>query len=151
MDRLISSSSQLFSIGPVINLPIFNGGRIEANVAAKRASLDGLVANYHEVLLQALKESADGINRVKSLSQQLKSQSKATKEAEFIYAQLLIRKQNGLISAEQLLQNEQNVLLQKQLFEQTQLNTQAAYLSLINALGGGFLVPSEQSHQTTIN
>jgi NodT family efflux transporter outer membrane factor (OMF) lipoprotein len=144
LDRLISSSSQLFSIGPVFNLPIFNGGRIEANAAAKRANVDAVVASYHEALLQALKESADGINRVKSFSQQLQSQAKATKEAEFIYEQLSTRSMNGLISKEQLLQNERNVILQKQLLQQTQLNTQAAYLALINALGGGFLAPLEE-------
>jgi NodT family efflux transporter outer membrane factor (OMF) lipoprotein len=151
LDRLINSSSQLFSIGPVLNLPIFNGGRIDANVAAKKATVESVIASYHETLLQALKESADGINRVKSLSQQLQSQVKATKEAEFVYEQLLARKNSGLISSEQLLQNERNVIIQRQLLEQTKLDTQAAYLSLINALGGGFLVPTENSSQTPTN
>ncbi len=141
LDRFISASSQFFSLGPVLNLPIFNGGRIDANVAAKKATNNEAIARYHEALLQALKQSADGITKVKFATQQLNSQSQATEKSQFIYDQLASRKKNGLISNEKLLQNELLLISQKQLLEQTNLNAESSYLFLIQALGGGFTSP----------
>ncbi len=138
LDRLLSSSSQLFSIGPVINLPIFNGGRIEANIAAKKATNNEATARYHEALLQALKQSADGITKVKFATQQVQFQNKATEKSQHIFNQLESRKKVGLISNEQLLKNELMLIAQKQLLEQTNLNAESSYLYLIQALGGGF-------------
>jgi len=144
LDRFISSSSQFFSIGPVLNLPIFNGGRIDANVSAKKATNDEVIARYHEALLQALKQSADGITKVKFATQQLHSQSRATEKSQFIYDQLVSRQKNGLISNEKLLQNELLLISQKQLLEQTNLNAESSYLFLIQALGGGFNSPIQE-------
>jgi len=149
LDRFISSSSQFFSIGPVLNLPIFNGGRIEANVAAKKATNDEVIARYHEALLQALKQSADGITKVKFATQQLHSQSRATEKSQFIYDQLVSRQKNGLISNEKLLQNELLLIAQKQLLEQTNLNAESSYLFLIQALGGGFTSPIQELKSIT--
>ena len=144
LDRFLSSSSQFFSIGPVFNLPIFNGGRIDANVAAKKATNDEVIARYHEALLQALKQSADGITKVKFATQQLHSQSRATEKSLFIYDQLVSRQKSGLISNEKLLQNELLLIAQKQLLEQTNLNAESSYLFLIQALGGGFTSPIQE-------
>jgi NodT family efflux transporter outer membrane factor (OMF) lipoprotein len=144
LDRFISSSSQFFSIGPVFNLPIFNGGRIDANVAAKKATNNEAIARYHEALLQALKQSADGITKVKFATQQLHFQKQATEKSLFIYDQLASRKKNGLISNEKLLQNELLLISQKQLLEQTNLNAESSYLYLIQALGGGFSSPIQE-------
>jgi outer membrane protein TolC len=144
LDRFLSSSSQFFSIGPVFNLPIFNGGRIDANVAAKKATNDEVIARYHEALLQALKQSADGITKVKFATQQLHSQSQATEKSQFIYDQLVSRQKSGLISNEKLLQNELLLIAQKQLLEQTNLNAESSYLFLIQALGGGFTSPIQE-------
>lgn len=149
LDRLLSSSSQLFSIGPVLNLPIFNGGRIDANVAAKKATNNEVVARYHEALLLALKQSADGITKVKFATQQVQFQNKATEKSAQIFSQLESRKKMGLVSSEQLLRNELSVIAQKQLLEQTNLNAESSYLYLIQALGGGFHSPSEKLTQTT--
>ncbi len=149
LDRLLSSSSQLFSIGPVLNLPIFNGGRIEANIAAKKATSNEVVAKYHEALLQALKQSADGLIKVKFATQQVQFQNKATDKSQYIFNQLESRKKVGLISTEQLLKNELILISQKQLLEQTMLNAESSYLYLIQALGGGFNSPQQELNPIT--
>lgn len=149
LDRLLNSSSQLFSIGPVLNLPIFNGGRIEANIAAKKATNNEAVAKYHEALLQALKQSADGLTKVKFASQQVEFQNNATEKSLNIFNQLDSRKRMGLISNEQLLKNELALISQKQLLEQTILNAESSYLYLIQALGGGFNSPQQELNPIT--
>jgi outer membrane protein TolC len=113
-------------------------------VAAKKASNDEVIARYHEALLQALKQSADGITKVKFATQQLYSQSRATEKSQFIYDQLVSRQKSGLISNEKLLQNELLLIAQKQLLEQTNLNAESSYLFLIQALGGGFTSPIQE-------
>lgn len=138
LDRLVTSPSQFFSVGPVFNLPIFNGGRLDANLASKRASSNEAIAHYHESLLQALKESMDGIIKVKSALQQLQFQKNATNYSHQYLLQLKARSTAGLMSNEQILQNELKDVAQQQLLEQSQLNTYSSYISLIQALGGGF-------------
>ena len=138
LDRLISGASQFFTLGPVLNLPIFNGGKIAANIAVKQASHQEAIARYHETLLQALKESADGITKVKAATQQLLLVGKATAKTEQLFQQAAYRKKEGLLSNEQLLQNQLRVITQQQQYEQTKLNALGAYIFLMNALGGGF-------------
>ena len=51
---LTLGAGNFFSVGPGIQLPLFSGGRIRANIAAQDARLDQAIARYEGAMLQAL-------------------------------------------------------------------------------------------------
>src|SRR4029077_18257941 len=50
------SASTFWNIGPGMTLPIFNGGRLRANVAVERARTDQALATYEKTVLGSLAE-----------------------------------------------------------------------------------------------
>jgi NodT family efflux transporter outer membrane factor (OMF) lipoprotein len=85
LSQLFASKSQQFSIGPAINLPIFDGGLINANVTAKEAGRNQDIANYQEQLVQALREVADGIGSSQSSQMSFEQTERAYKAAKKNY------------------------------------------------------------------
>jgi len=138
LGNLINSGSQIFSLGPVINLPIFNGGKIDANIAAKEATKNQVIADYHEQLLMALRQSADGISSVQSSSKEWLSKDQSLQAAKQINEIYFKRYRAGIMSLEQLDQ-ARIAFNQKQLAEvNAQKHIFNAHVSLVQALGGGY-------------
>lgn len=78
---LLKSSSTFAYIGPALSLPIFEGGKLRANLANTDAQYDLAVANYNQAVLDALRDVADQVNAVRSLAQQAHSQQQAVDTA----------------------------------------------------------------------
>lgn len=55
-DSLLNWSSRSWSFGPAVSIPVFNAGRIAANVESKNAIEEQALANYEKVVLTALKD-----------------------------------------------------------------------------------------------
>ena len=60
-DRLGKGTTELWSIGPGIHLPIFSGGRIQAQELLRAAQAEEASANYARTVISALTEVADAI------------------------------------------------------------------------------------------
>ncbi len=151
LDRLIDSSSRLFSIGPVLNLPIFDGGRIDANHLSKEASRNQAIAEYHETLLQALRQTADGVVSFRSSQEELKKISQATQIAERVFNASQSRKKSGMLSQEQLDLLEANLLRQQQVLADGQFRVYSALIGLGIALGGGYYAPEQKNTDRPIS
>ncbi|MEX3629671.1 MAG: efflux transporter outer membrane subunit, partial [Burkholderia sp.] len=59
-----------WSAGPAITLPIFEGGRLRAQLGAASAGYDEAVDQYNQTLVSALKDIADNVVRIRSLDTQ---------------------------------------------------------------------------------
>ena len=64
-------------MGPSRSLPIFDGGRLRANLAGKDAQYDLAVAQYTQTLVGALNEVADDYAAQQSLTTQVQAQQRA--------------------------------------------------------------------------
>ena len=136
--KLLSSGSEVPAFGPALRLPLFDGGRLRANLAAKDADYDLAVEQYNQTLVEALREVVDQLASLKSVDAQrvqLESALASTLEA---HALALERFRAGVASYLQVLAAEAPVLEQRNL--QASLRARALELSinLMRALGGGF-------------
>ena len=138
-NQLLNQDSQIFSVGPVFNLPIFNGGKIDANVAAKNALKDQAIADYHEQLLTALRESADGISSLNAASGSLQLISQSNHSAQIVLDVYQKRYQAGLLSKEEIEKSLIEYDRQTSNLYLAQKNLLNAYVQLIQALGGGYI------------
>ncbi len=127
LDSFVKAGSQTYGIGPAVRLPIFDGGRLRANLSAKNAEVD-----------RALREVADEVSTLQSLERQQFSQDDALKSAEQAFDLSVQRYQNGLGNYLVVLTAETNVLAQRRAASDLKARHLSAEASLARALGGGY-------------
>jgi len=142
---LFQSASQAFSIGPVLSLPIFEGGRIAANALGKEAARNERIATYQDQLTTALKEAADGIATVKSTSVELTQVQRALADSRSYWQIQQQRKIAGLTSSDNVFNAELTVVQQQKQVLDTRTRSLSARISLIQALGGSFETPTDHT------
>ncbi|VWC19088.1 RND transporter [Burkholderia diffusa] len=59
-----------WTAGPALSLPIFEGGRLHAQLGAANAGYDQAVERYNQTIVGALKDIADQVVRIRSLDTQ---------------------------------------------------------------------------------
>lgn len=137
-DAMFGSASRFFNIAPTISVPIFDGGRLRANLDARDADYDLAVAQYNKNLVQALGDVSDTINQLRDIGRQIGAQQHATEIAQDSYNTVVQRYGSGIGNYLDVLSIEQQLLqAQRQL---ANLNAEQIDLSiqLMQALGGGF-------------
>jgi NodT family efflux transporter outer membrane factor (OMF) lipoprotein len=151
LDKLIRSSSTNTSAGPVITLPIFDGGSLNARLSGRRAARDEAVAQYNQTVLGALREVADTSTSIRSLHEQIRHQAASLKAITSAYDVALDRYREGLGNFVQVLLAQSEVL--KQTIQTTDLHARAYILDaqLETALGGGYGAEPAVSPTTASN
>ncbi|WP_322998439.1 efflux transporter outer membrane subunit [Castellaniella sp.] len=154
MDQLIRGSSKDYSVGPVITLPIFHAGALNARLAGQRAVRDEAIAQYNETVLGAIREVADASTSIRSLQEQIRYQEASLKAITSAYDVALDRYKAGLGNFVQVLLAQSEAL--KQTVQTTDLRARAYVLDvqLATALGGGYEQPDAHPdapplHQTS--
>jgi NodT family efflux transporter outer membrane factor (OMF) lipoprotein len=137
LDRLLRSGSEVYGIGPALRLPIFEGGRLRANLRGKAAEVDVAVESYNATLLRALREVADEVSNLKTLEQQQAEQARALSAAEAAFDLATQRYKAGLGNFLVVLTAEANVLAQRRGSTDLKAHHLLAEVALSRALGGG--------------
>ncbi len=147
----LQNRSLTYGAGPAVTLPIFDGGRIRANLSDRQADLDIWVEQYNEAVINALREVVDQLSAFRHLTEAIKQLQVSYQATDATRHLAQIRFQEGIGNQLEVF-NIQTQLLNQQ-FTQLELATQQAQLSvnLARALGGGFetnkaaLVPQASS------
>lgn len=130
--------NRIWSYGPSMTLPLFNGGQIAAANALAQAQWNETVARYRQTVLTAWREVEDQLTALDEQSQALDNLRSAEQAAQLAQQQAQLRAQAGLASALDTLPFERNAAQQEMTRVQLQLKTLSASLLLIKALGGGW-------------
>ena len=138
LDQLLNASSRQMGVTPALRLPLFDGGRLRAQLGGKRADLDTAIAQYNASVLDAVKEAGDAIGSGQSLVRQQREQGEAMAGAETAYALAMQRYGAGLGSYLVVLNAENQVLAQRRLAVDLRARQFDTYLALMKALGGGW-------------
>ena len=137
-DALFGSASRFFNVAPTVSLPIFDGGRLRADLDSRDADYDLAVAQYNKSLVKALGDVSDSISQLHDIGRQIGAQQHATNIAQDSYNTVVQRFGAGIGNYLDVLSIEQQLLqAQRQL---ANLNAEQIDLSiqLMQALGGGF-------------
>ena len=124
--------------GPAITMPVFEGGRLRAQLKGRVAAYDGAIATYNQALNDALRDAADQVQSSHYAKLQSDNQRAATEAAEANLKLARQREQVGTTNMLQVLGTESAWLSQRKI--QLDIDARRADLrvSLIKALGGGF-------------
>ena len=147
LSRWFESGSQTYGVGPALRLPIFEAGRLRANLKVSTADFDAAVQSYNQAVLDDARDVADQVASLQSQKVQAREQRDAQTAAEAAYDLALQRYKAGLSTYLTVLTAENAVLAQRS--AATDLKARALELSvgLNRALGGGYAEPAAQLSQ----
>ena len=138
LDRLLRSSSEQYGAGPAIRLPIFDAGRLRANLQTRTSELDVAIESYNASVVDAVREAADQIGSLRSIEAQRREQTLALAAAESAYDLAGQRYRAGLGTYLTVLAAETNVLNQRRSAADLDARALDTQVALIRALGGGY-------------
>jgi outer membrane protein TolC len=121
-----------------LTLPIFDGGRLRANLAGRNADYDIAVEDYNQSLADALREVVDQLASFRSIDEQRSQVALGLGTAEDAYQLALLRYKEGLGNYLQVLSAESQVLAQKSLRADLDARELDVSVNLTRALGGGY-------------
>lgn len=136
--------ARFYQVGPSISLPIFDNGRLRANLAGKDAQYDLAVAQYNQTLVGALNQVADELSALQSLQQQIAAQQRAQDAAAQAWELAEQRYKAGIGSYLESLSVRQQLLAAEQGTAALEAQQVDLSVQLIQALGGGYR-PNEQA------
>jgi len=148
---LFSAGALQYGAGAAIHLPIFDAGKLDAELARSTAGLDESVADYNQTVLTAVKQTADALTEIRTLEDQAIEQRTALAAAQSSFALAGQRYRSGLSPQLNVL-DAQNLLIDaRRQSAALTADTASARVSLLMALGGGFTPeqPSTASAEDT--
>jgi NodT family efflux transporter outer membrane factor (OMF) lipoprotein len=135
---LTLGAGNFFSVGPAIELPIFTGGRIRANIAANDARLEEAQARYEGVMLAALEEVENALAsyaREEERRDRLATAADASRTAVDLARELYSR---GLSDFLAVLDAQRAQYAAEDALAQSRTAIVTGVVTLYKALGGGW-------------
>jgi NodT family efflux transporter outer membrane factor (OMF) lipoprotein len=138
LSKVFDNGSDVGSVGPAISLPIFEGGRLKANLRTVEADRDNAVAAYDSAVTQALRDVADAAASERALATRLTESRAALAASEDGYRIAKLRYQGRLSTYQTVLIAEMSVLTNRRIVADLDSRALALDVALVRALGGGF-------------
>ena len=138
LSGLFRSGSYGWSFAPQIVLPIFDGGRNQANLDAAQVGRDIAVAQYEKAIQTAFREVADALAIRATLADQLRAQIAQAQAEQGRLTLVDLRYEQGTASAFERLDAQRATFAVRQAVIQLQLQQAQSLVGVYKALGGGW-------------
>jgi multidrug efflux system outer membrane protein len=135
---LMKSQSRQMNLVPGFSLPIFDSGRLNANLAQTRSRSNATIASYNQAVVDAVRQVAECGIELEGLGRQVRLQGAELEAHQSALASLQAKRTRGLVDRVALA--EGGLPVQSELAKRIQLRQRQvlAEVSLIRALGGGY-------------
>jgi NodT family efflux transporter outer membrane factor (OMF) lipoprotein len=140
----LGSGAGVASIAASVAVPVFDGGRIEAQVRTQEAGLDEAHAAYRATVLAALQEVEAALVSLRAAREQLAGQQAAAESARRAAQLADFRYRSGLIDFQAVLQTQRTLLALEDAATATATEVVAQHVRLYKALGGGWSPDGER-------
>ena len=135
---LFDEVSRVTSLGPNLTAPIFDAGRLRANVDVENALFEQALATYEQTVLNALREAEDAIVARSAARRRIASLGEALSAAVRANELALLEYEAGLTDFERVLDTERTLLSAQEQVTLNQASETQAVISLYKAVGGGW-------------
>jgi multidrug efflux system outer membrane protein len=146
---LFAWQSRIASILPSISFPIFQGGRLKANLRATKAQYEQTVAAYVQQVLVAYGDVEDALTDLRRLSEEVGSLREAVGASQGYLRLAKSQYKYGLTDYLLVIDAERTLLANQLLLAQTINLQMGASVHLIKALGGGWEGWSRETGRTS--
>ncbi|WP_157217497.1 efflux transporter outer membrane subunit [Flavisphingomonas formosensis] len=138
LGALFTSGAIAYGGGPAIHLPIFEGGRLSANYRGATAQIDVAIADYNDLVVQAVKQAADALSSVQTSAAEAEQQARTLAALQDTVRLDTIRLRTGLGSRLDILASDDRLLQARQAQVNIAADGAVRRVQLLVALGGGF-------------
>jgi multidrug efflux system outer membrane protein len=139
LSDLLRKSSPQINLVPGLSLPIFDSGRLNANLAATRSQSNLLIAQYNEAVLNAVREVAQAGIELDDLSAQQAMQAGKLKAVTFAADSATAHYRRGLLDKATAREALLPVLTEQSQAVGIRSRQIHAAVTLAAVLGGGYV------------
>lgn len=132
------TSLQYMGVGPNVTLPIFQGGRLKANLTMAEKSQQEAAISYHRAVLNAWHDIVNALTSYRTDQQRRDRLRSQVEHAKAALGLARTRYEQGVADFTTLLTDAQTVLSAEQQLSQTTTNVSNDLVALYRALGGGW-------------
>lgn len=137
LSDLFSSGTSVWSVGPTLSLPIFNGGANIANLAYANAQRDLFVSEYELAIQTAFREVADALAVRGTIQEQLDAQRALVDAAADSYQLAEARYSKGVDTFLNALDAQRTLYNAEKSLVSARLTASDNVVTLYRVLGGG--------------
>jgi len=140
----LGSGAGVASLLASVNMPVFDAGRLQAQVQQQEAARDEAQVHYRATVLAALQEVEDALVTLQGTREQLAAQQSAAASARSAATLADQRYRSGLVDFQNVLQSQRTLLSAEDGVASTTTSLALAHVRLYKALGGGWSPTSEE-------
>ena len=138
LSSLFNAASGMWNFVPKVDLPIFNAGRNEANLALANVKQRQAVVNYEQKIQAAFKAVADALSLRESIEGQLVAQQRYLASLQITLQRARGLYASGAVSYIEVLDAERSIFTTQQAILDLIYSQQVNEINLFTALGGGW-------------
>lgn len=135
--NLLAAANRFWALGPVVSLPLFDGGRRSAAERQAQAEFEEAAAQYHSQVLKAVREVEDNLGQLRDLQQEAQDQQAAVDAAKSAEHMAMTSYEAGALNYLDVVTAQTTALEAQRRLQVVQSNQLQASVSLLVALGGG--------------
>ena len=135
---LVNAPSALWSVGASLFQPLFEGGKLNAQLRAAKALYDESVANYRQTVLSAFADVENNLSAQKLLAQQYETEISALESAQKQFRIAYNQYRSGLVTYLNVSSAAATVLSLQTNVNRIQTERFVAAVALIKSIGGGW-------------
>jgi multidrug efflux system outer membrane protein len=151
LGKLLRWPSRTPLIGATLDLPLFDSGRLNAQLGLARSGRNELVAEYNEAVLNAVRDVAQDGAILQGLDKEAQAHALALDSSRKLVDNAEARAKRGLEERAGVLQARMNVLRQQDAGLQLTDARLQAQVALVKALGGGYHAASASASASASN
>jgi NodT family efflux transporter outer membrane factor (OMF) lipoprotein len=134
---LLSAPARSYGIGPAVQLPIFDRGRLRARARGAAADVDAAIADYNATVLDAVRQVADAVTTIEALDREARDAAQRCALLEAVQKLAVARFRGGLAGRTTVLDADIRLLAARRMLVMTRASAAQARVTLIVSLGGG--------------
>ncbi len=143
-NELWRHSSRQLNLVPGLSLPLFDSGRLNANLATARSQSNALIAQYNEMVFQAVKEVAQHSIEIEDLRRRTELHAEQTQAAETVACSAEACRARGLTDLAAAREATLPWLHERLVALDLRGAGLHAEIALLTALGGGYEAAPEK-------
>ncbi|HEX6833551.1 MAG TPA: efflux transporter outer membrane subunit [Rudaea sp.] len=138
LSKFFNVHSGTLGVAPAVHLPIFDAGRLRANLGVTRANLDVAIATYNQSVVDAASDVATQATTLAGIADQRRAAADALQADEAVKANADLRVRQGVADARDTIAAEITSLAQRDALLQIDAARLQTQVALVKALGGGW-------------
>lgn len=135
---LFTHASQQFNLIPGVYLPIFDGGRLNANLSGARTASNLLIEQYDQAVLDAVRDVAQTGSRLEDLNAEAQLQTRNVQAVSFARESAAAHWRRGLVDQLTAMEAREPVIAAQVALLEIDGQRLSQDIALVKALGGGY-------------